>query len=82
MGKTVERYVALPYHRVIQPDLDDGGFLGEVLELPGCMSDGKTLAEVWDNLSDAMAGWIEVQLDSGRPVPTPRGDSWLEEHRD
>ena len=78
MRKSAEIYMGLPYARMIWPDIDEGGFVGEILELEGCLTQGETLEEVWKNLDDAMRGWIEAQLDQGRTVPTPRGDDWRE----
>jgi len=71
MSETAERYAALPYNRIITPDLDEGGYVGEILELPGCITEGQTLEELWANLEEAKLGWIEAQLDSSDSVPTP-----------
>ena len=42
-----------------------------VPDLPGCFSAGDTLDEALDQARDAIAGWIDVALDEGRPVPGP-----------
>jgi predicted RNase H-like HicB family nuclease len=52
---------------------DGGGWLAEVPELPGCMSDGDTPQEAVDNVMDAIACWIEAAEEDGRPVPQPAG---------
>ena len=68
------RYLSAPYVRMIIPNAEEGGYLAEVLELPGCITDGDTLEEVYRNLEDAMAGWLEASLANGRPIPDPVGD--------
>jgi antitoxin HicB len=48
---------------------DGDGWLAEVPELPGCMSDGATPQEAVENVMDATACWIEAAEEDGRPVP-------------
>ena len=38
-----------------------GGWLAEVPELPGCLSDGDTPQQGLDNVMDAIACWIEAE---------------------
>ncbi|MGD9615998.1 MAG: type II toxin-antitoxin system HicB family antitoxin [Alphaproteobacteria bacterium] len=52
---------------------EGGGWLAEVPELPGCMSDGDTPQQALDNVMDAIACWIEAAQEDGRPVPAPMG---------
>ena len=40
----VEEYLQQPYHKVVSGNTAEG-FLVEVMELPGCMTDGLTEAE-------------------------------------
>jgi antitoxin HicB len=73
--KTLDDYLELPYHITIVHDRDDGGnegFVAEVEELPGCISQGPTPQEAVSNVYDAMAGWISVALEDGREIPEPR----------
>jgi antitoxin HicB len=51
--------------------VDGGGWLAEVPDLPGCMSDGESPQEAVENVMDAIACWIEAAEEDGRPVPTP-----------
>ncbi len=53
---------------------DDGAFVAEVPDLPGCVSDGATYAEAAANAEDAARAWIETARALGRsiPEPTPR----------
>jgi antitoxin HicB len=50
-----------------------GGWLAEVPELTGCMSDGHTPQEAVENVRDAIACWIEAAEEDGGPVPQPAG---------
>lgn len=73
--KSVEEYLKLPYRIALTPDVDEdgaSGWVAEVDELPGCISQGRTAEEAVDNVRDAMAGWISVALDDGQPIPEPR----------
>jgi predicted RNase H-like HicB family nuclease len=54
---------------VLVPDSEDGGYIVEVPALPGLVTYGRTMDEALDMARDAIQGWIEVQLESGRPVP-------------
>lgn len=51
---------------------EGGGFLAEVPELPGCMSDGETPQEALDNVYDAIVCWMEAAHEMGRQVPAPK----------
>ena len=68
------RYLSAPYVRMIIPNSEEGGYLAEVLELPGCISEGETPEEAYRNLEDAMEGWIAASLDTNRPIPDPVGE--------
>jgi antitoxin HicB len=74
------RYLSAPYVRMIIPNTEEGGYLAEVLELPGCITEGDTLEEAYQNLEDAMAGWIETSLEDNRPIPEPVGDKEFSGH--
>jgi predicted RNase H-like HicB family nuclease len=39
---------------------EEGGFWGEVPSLPGCCSQGETIAELEANLREAIDGWLAV----------------------
>ena len=53
------------------PDEEGGGWLAEVMDLPGCVSDGETVAEAFENAQGAIASWIEAAEEAGKPVPAP-----------
>jgi len=42
-------------------DSEYGGYVADVLDLPGCVSQGKTLQEAIENVKDAISGYMEVE---------------------
>ncbi len=52
---------------------DDGVFIAEVPELPGCMADGATYQEALSNVAVIIDEWLETAKELGRAIPTPRG---------
>ena len=64
-------YLDLPYHMVIIPSENTDGFVGYVMELPGCMSQGDNWSDMYDMLREAMSLWIESTLEDGQYVPMP-----------
>lgn len=72
--KDVTYYMNLPYKIVIQKD-PYGGFFAEVEELEGCMTQGETYKEAYENILEAMEGWLEVALERGITIPEPESES-------
>lgn len=70
----VEDYLDLPY--TIEAMKDEGenysGWFARVVELPGCMTQADTFAELSDMIREAMAVWIETALADGETIPLPR----------
>lgn len=69
----VEEYMKLPYTRIIQEMNDESGhyFYGRILELDGCQSTGDTLEELYENLNDALEGYVETKLENNLEIPHP-----------
>ncbi len=44
--------------KAIIHDAEEGGFWAEVPALPGCFTQGETLAELEANLREAISGWL------------------------
>jgi predicted RNase H-like HicB family nuclease len=42
-----------------------------VPDLPGCVTTGRTLEEVRANISEAIAGHLEIMREYGDPIPEP-----------
>jgi predicted RNase H-like HicB family nuclease len=60
----------LKYPAVFYP-CEEGGFAVEVPDLPGCFSQGETLAEAILMGIDAASGWALITLEKNRPLPPP-----------
>ncbi|MGE5191830.1 MAG: type II toxin-antitoxin system HicB family antitoxin [Deltaproteobacteria bacterium] len=61
------------YEVIIYWSREDGAFVADVPELPGCMAHGKTHEAALREAKRAMALWIETAKSKGRPVPEPKG---------
>ncbi len=72
--KDTDYYLSLPYTIELQRE-DETTWFARVRELPGCMTEGDSLAEAAEMLQDAMAAWIDTALEDGKPVPEPRPDA-------
>ena len=70
MAKDLEYYLSLPYTIVLKP-YPDGEYFARVEELPGCMTEGRSLAEVMEMIEDAKAGWLELALEDGDVILEP-----------
>jgi len=70
----VEDYLELPY--TIEVVKDEGehyaGWFARVVELPGCMTQADTFAELSEMIKEAMTAWIETALADGETIPLPR----------
>ena len=66
----INQVLAKPYARVITPDRS-GGYAAQVLEFPGCFSDGDTPDEAYRNLQEAAENWVEAALAQGMAIPEP-----------
>jgi predicted RNase H-like HicB family nuclease/DNA-binding transcriptional MerR regulator len=58
----------------LTPDPDDGGYVAECPGLPGCLSQGDTVAEALANIMDAARGWLAANADqekAGKVFPLP-----------
>lgn len=61
------------YEVIIYWSGEDGAFVAEVPELPGCMADGATYQEALTNAETVIQEWIETAKKLGRPIPEPKG---------
>lgn len=50
---------------------DGGGWLAEVPELKGCLTDGDTPEEALDNLKEVIETWLEIAHEDNRAIPAP-----------
>lgn len=54
---------------VIFTPQEEGGFTVEVPDLPGCISEGDTLAEAEKNIQEAIGLYLETLEERGIPLP-------------
>lgn len=73
-----ERLASRPYHVVVTRE--DGDYVGRIPELPGLVTGGATLEEMYAMVEDAKRGWIAAALHHGRPVPEPQTQAVTAEH--
>jgi len=75
-NKDLSYYMSLPYTIQIRYIQDEGDsyYYAKVLELDGCQSHGATVDEAYQNIREAMEGYLEVKLEHGDPIPEPVPD--------
>jgi predicted RNase H-like HicB family nuclease len=61
------------YEVIIYWSEEDGVFVSEAPELPGCMAHGDTQDAALGNALDAIRLWIETAKEFGDPIPEPKG---------
>lgn len=61
----------LVYEAIFTPFEKGDGFTVEVPDLPGCVTEGDTLAEAIEMGQDAASGWILTELEEGNDYPKP-----------
>ncbi len=54
------------FHVVIVEE--DGWFTAEAPELPGCVTQGRSIQEAKDNMIDAIVGCLQVRTELGLPT--------------
>jgi len=69
-NKKLDYYLGLPYKYTIYP-AEEGGYVIEIPDLPGCISQGETAEEALVMIEDAKRGWLEVSLDQGIEITEP-----------
>ena len=53
----------MQFNVVIEQD-EDGRYVAECLDLPGCLSEGETMKEALENISEAIVGCLKSRLKS------------------
>ena len=48
---------------------EEGGYWAEVAELPGCVSQGETQAELADNINEAIEAYLAVATEVPKDAP-------------
>jgi predicted RNase H-like HicB family nuclease len=65
--------MSIKYELIIYWSDEDGAFVVEVPELPGCMADGETYEQAVTNARQVIEEWIETAQELGRAIPEPKG---------
>ena len=60
------------YPAVFHPN-DDGSFTITFPDLPGCITEGKSLENALYMAQDALTAWLEYTIDHKEPVPAASG---------
>ena len=61
------------YEVIIYWSDEDGAFVAEVPELPGCAAHGSTQEAALASAQEAILLWVETAEEFGDPVPKPKG---------
>lgn len=59
-----------PYKRTVVPQ-EDGTFLAEMVEFPGCIAIGESYGEALESLEEVAIDWVEAALEMGQSIPQP-----------
>ena len=71
MKNNLDYYLNLPYKLSIIPDLEEGGYVAEYPELPGCITCGGTISDVIALAEDAKKSWLMVAYENNDDIPIP-----------
>ena len=61
------------YELIIYWSNEDGVFIAEAPELPGCKAHGNTQETALQQINQAIDLWIETAREFGDPIPQPKG---------
>jgi predicted RNase H-like HicB family nuclease len=50
---------------------DEGGYVAEIKDLPGCITQGETAVEALEMIEDAQQLWLETAYRRGDTIPLP-----------
>ena len=69
----LQDYMNLPYNIIVKKITDESGtyYMADVLEFDGCIGTGESYSEAYQDVLEAMEGWIETKLENGFTIPEP-----------
>ena len=73
MKKDLQYYMSLPYQEVIVA-AKEGGYVGYITDLKGCITQAETKEEILSMLEDAKENWLLAALEDGIAIPEPQSD--------
>ena len=62
------------YEIIIYWSNEDGVYVAEVPELPGCTAHGDTQEMALKHIGQAVDLWLETAREFGDPIPEPKGE--------
>ena len=62
------------YEIIIHWRNEDGAYVAEAPELPGCTARGDTQEAALKQINEAVTLWLETAREFGDPVPEPKGE--------
>ena len=62
------------YEIIIYWSREDGVFVAEVPELPGCVAHGDTQEDALRKVNQAMDLWLDTAREFGDPIPESKGE--------
>ena len=65
-------------YRIFVEQDEDGIFVAECPALPGCISQGNSRREAVQNITDAIAGYLESLKKHNEPIPPPISEEIVE----
>ncbi|MGH2412271.1 MAG: type II toxin-antitoxin system HicB family antitoxin [Microcystaceae cyanobacterium] len=68
--QSLEYYLNLQYPITLYP-ASEGGYVAEIKDMPGCLTQGETLEETIENINEARELWIETAYEAGDEIPVP-----------
>jgi predicted RNase H-like HicB family nuclease len=70
-GRSLEQYLAVQYPLRVTVDREDGGYVIDFPELPGCMTQVERLVDVGPMAEEIRTLWIEDAYGRGLDIPDP-----------
>jgi len=61
------------YEVIIYWSEEDGAFVADVPELPGCAAHGATQEAALVSAQEAIGLWLDTAKEFGDPIPEPKG---------
>lgn len=68
---TLDDYLRLEYPFDVTADEDDGGYVVEFPDLPGCMTQVDSLVDLGVMAEEAKNLWLETAFEAGMEIPLP-----------
>lgn len=68
----LNEYMAKPYRLEIIVDTNEGGYVANYPDLPGCITCGETIEAAVANALDAKKAWLEAAIKSGVKISEPK----------